>query len=677
MQEINTWPGWECVRQLGAGSYGKVFEIRKEEAGVTYTAALKVISIPASQNEIDTGYDEGWYSDEQSATAYFQNQVAEMTKEFALMSSLKGYTNIVSYEDHMIMERKDTMGWDILIRMELLTPLPAYVREHPLTEDKVIQMGCDICSALEVCQKQPQPILHRDIKQANIMVNHTGDFKLGDFGIARTMEGTNSAHSTKGTYDYMAPEVYFGRGYGIQADIYSLGMVLYRQLNNNRNPFLPTEGAISASIQEEARNKRLDGNPVPEPLYGNPLLKTAVLTAIHPDPTRRFQTPIAFRKALERARDYKSGGNSVPFIQNTAPMGTGARTQSQTGAPSIPGTAGTASGYNQAGSASGYNQTGTASGYNPAGTASGYNRNEEPPKKKNMAVLIVIIILVVIGLLMVAVIALAVASGKKQEQEKTTSREKIEETQEEPAEEETEEPVKVEEPEEGTTKDPETENPETENPSDTAEQVSREELLNQEADYNAFLEMCYVDGDYWSDWTDAGMLFKFALSSVESEEDESGSIYYIMDDGSHRGVIQQDGTEPVYSFVDNDGTSFFWVWTTEDNQNITYFGIYKAEDMGSVGGCFEYTKLIGRPLSSFMEKYVPGKTAYFGNTDFVDFSNGYYYFPSYYDEEYDGELYMYVQDGSGNEDMEISITYTGKTLENAYISQIFITRTEW
>ena len=78
-----------------------------------------------------------------------------------------------------------------------------------------------------------------------------------------------------------------------------------------------------------------------------------------------------------------------------------------------------------------------------------------------------------------------------------------------------------------------------------------------------------------------------------------------------------------------------------------------------------------------MEKYVPGKTAYFGNTDFVDFSNGYYYFPSYYDEEYDGELYMYVQDGSGNEDMEISITYTGKTLEDAYISQIFITRTEW
>ncbi|MGN0412108.1 MAG: serine/threonine protein kinase [Lachnospiraceae bacterium] len=646
MQEINTWPGWECVRQLGAGSYGKVFEIRKEEAGVTYTAALKVISIPGSQNEIDTGYDEGWYSDEQSATAYFQNQVAEMTKEFALMSSLKGYTNIVSYEDHMIMERKDTMGWDILIRMELLTPLPAYVREHPLTEDKVIQMGCDICSALEVCQKQPQPILHRDIKQANIMVNHTGDFKLGDFGIARTMEGTNSAHSTKGTYDYMAPEVYFGRGYGIQADIYSLGMVLYRQLNNNRNPFLPTEGAISASMQEEARNKRLDGNPVPEPLYGNPLLKTAVLTAIHPDPARRFQTPMAFRKALERARDYKSGGNSVPFIQNTVPMGTGARTQSQTGAPSMPGT---------------------------GGTAPGYNQNGEPPKKKNKAVLIVIIVLVIIGLLMIAVIALAVTSGKKtKESEKTTSKETVEETTEEPEEEETEEPVAVEEPEEDTTKEPE-----TEKPSDTAEQVSREELLNQEADYNAFLEMCYVDGDYWSNWTDAGMLFKFALGSVESEEDESGKSYYVMDDGSYGVVLQNDDFDPVYSFVDGDGTTFSWVWTTEDNQNVTYFGIYKSDDVGTAGGCFEYTKLLGRPLSSFMEKYVPGKTAYFGDADFVDFSNGYYYFPSYYDEEYDGELYMYLVDVNESEDMEISICYTGKTLQDACISEILITRTKW
>ena len=668
MQEINTWPGWECVRQLGAGSYGKVFEIRKEEAGVTYTAALKVISIPGSQNEIDTGYDEGWYSDEQSATAYFQNQVAEMTKEFALMSNLKGYTNIVSYEDHMIMERKDTMGWDILIRMELLTPLPAYVREHPLTEDKVIQMGCDICSALEVCQKQSQPILHRDIKQANIMVNHTGDFKLGDFGIARTMEGTNSAHSTKGTYDYMAPEVYFGRGYGVQADIYSLGMVLYRQLNNNRNPFLPTEGAISASIQEEARNKRLDGKPVPEPLYGNPLLKTAVLTAIHPDPARRFQTPLAFRKALERARDYKSGGNSVPFVQNTASMGTGMRTQSQAGTPSI-------SGYNQPGTAaSGYSQPGTAApGYNQSGTAPGYNQPAEPPKKKNNAAIIVIVILVVIGLLLIAVIALAVSSGKKaNESEKSTSKEKIEETQEEKEEEETEEPEEVKEPEEETTK--ETEAEET---SDTAEVVSLEELAKEEADYNAFLEMCYVDGDYWSNWTDAGMLFKFALNSVESEEYEDGSSYYVLDDGSYGVVAQTEVKGPVYSFVDGDGTYFSWIWTAEEDQNVTYFGVYKEENMGDAGGCFEYTKLLGCPLSTFMEQYVPGKTAYFGNSDFVDFSNGYYNFPSDYDEAYDGELYMYVMDVEGNEEMELSVNYIGKTIQDAYISEVFITRTEW
>ena len=137
MAEINTWPGWECVRQLGAGSFGKVYEIQKVENGKTYKSALKVITIPQNDADIENIYSEGM--DERGVTEYFRGFVNDVTNEFALMADLKGYTNIVSYEDHMVLKHENKIGWDILIRMELLTPLLEWEKNHPMSEDDVLR----------------------------------------------------------------------------------------------------------------------------------------------------------------------------------------------------------------------------------------------------------------------------------------------------------------------------------------------------------------------------------------------------------------------------------------------------------------------------------------------------------------------------------------------------------
>jgi serine/threonine-protein kinase len=288
MDTINTWPGWQCVRQLGSGAFGKVYEIRREEFGKEYTAALKVIEIPQNEADITSAYGDGM--DQQSATEYFRSVVEDITEEFALMSEMKGYTNIVSYEDHMVVERQDRIGWTILIRMELLTPLQAYCVAHPLHEEDVIHLGCDICRALEICQEKN--IIHRDIKPENIFVNAHGDFKLGDFGIARTVEKTVSNLSRKGTYAYMAPEIYRGMPYGAAVDIYSLGIVLYRYLNNNRTPFLPLD-TVRYHDREEAMMRRMSGEQIPEPVNGSEALKAAVLKAVAFDPERRYHISAA------------------------------------------------------------------------------------------------------------------------------------------------------------------------------------------------------------------------------------------------------------------------------------------------------------------------------------------------------------------------------------------------
>ena len=68
------------------------------------------------------------------------------------MSRLKGHSNIVSYEDHQIIPHEDGIGWDILIRMELLKPINDALRQNKsFTRAEVIRLGTDLCRALEVC----------------------------------------------------------------------------------------------------------------------------------------------------------------------------------------------------------------------------------------------------------------------------------------------------------------------------------------------------------------------------------------------------------------------------------------------------------------------------------------------------------------------------------------------
>ncbi len=288
--------GWNITRLLGEGSYGKVFEIERSEFGQTYRAALKVITVPQSSAEVRSVISEGMSVSQ--AEAYFHGIVEELMHEFSIMFKLKGTANVVSCEDLRVLEHPDGIGWDILIRMELLHPLLPYVYQHPMARRDIIRLGIDTCKALELCQRYN--IIHRDIKPENIFISDNGDYKLGDFGIARTIERTTSGLSKKGTYSYMAPEVYAGKEYGFSVDTYSLGLVLYRMLNKNRGPFLPQPPeAITFSSREQALARRMSGEPLPRPFYGEGRLGEIVLKACAFDPKERYSSPQQLRQELE------------------------------------------------------------------------------------------------------------------------------------------------------------------------------------------------------------------------------------------------------------------------------------------------------------------------------------------------------------------------------------------
>ena len=287
---------WAITRQIGKGSFGTVYEIQREDFGQVYHAALKVITVPQSEEEVRAALEEGM--SQTQAEQYFYSVVEDIVREFAIMARLKGTANVVGYEDHTVIRHQDGIGWDILIRMELLHPLLSYAYQHPFARRDIIRLGVDICKALELCQKYN--IIHRDIKPENIFVSDNGDFKLGDFGIARTIEKTMSGLSKKGTYNYMAPEVYWGGEYGFSVDLYSLGIVLYRMLNKNRVPFLPpAPEPITFHSRELALAKRMGGEKLPLPIYGEGRLGEIVLKACAYDPKERYSSPAQMRQELE------------------------------------------------------------------------------------------------------------------------------------------------------------------------------------------------------------------------------------------------------------------------------------------------------------------------------------------------------------------------------------------
>lgn len=292
------WNNWYVDTLLGEGSFGTVYKIKREEFGTVQYAALKVISVPQSQSEVAQLESAGMSKEE--VQSYYAGIVQEIYHEIAFLSELKGKSNIVSYEDHEIKERTGQVGYDIFIRMELLESLTDYMRDHNFSQPEVIHMGTDLCRALTICQKHN--ILHRDIKPDNIFISKDGDFKLGDFGIARTVEEYQMGLSVKGSYEYMAPEVYRGKEYDQRVDIYSLGVVLYTFLNKKRIPFLDQKNSnITYQERQDALKIRLAGEKIPMPCDAENELGKVILKAISYEKEERFDDAEQFLEALEQA----------------------------------------------------------------------------------------------------------------------------------------------------------------------------------------------------------------------------------------------------------------------------------------------------------------------------------------------------------------------------------------
>jgi serine/threonine protein kinase len=153
-------------------------------------------------------------------------------------------------------------------------------------------MTSRVCLALEYAHRKkdargrPMLIVHRDVSPQNILVSFEGDVKLADFGIARAAAKapTTDRGALRGKLLYMSPEHAWGRPIDRRADLYSLGVVLYELLTDQK----PLAADPARSVLEVVREARV----IP-PSRVNPEVSTEVerivLKALAREPEERYQ----------------------------------------------------------------------------------------------------------------------------------------------------------------------------------------------------------------------------------------------------------------------------------------------------------------------------------------------------------------------------------------------------
>ncbi len=203
--------------------------------------------------------------------------------------------NIVDVYDHfkegrshyIVLEYIDGLSLEQLIR-----------RERYLPNELALYILYQSCKALKYAHQKG--VVHRDIKPANILLSKGGEVKLVDFGIATSVEDSESGLTregmTLGSPAYMAPEQFENtRAVDKRADIYSMGVLLYETVTGKK----PFPGGFSADLVATIQKGKY-----PHPKRYNPkvnrIVRRIIKKSIHPKRKRRFQDLDDILKLLHR-----------------------------------------------------------------------------------------------------------------------------------------------------------------------------------------------------------------------------------------------------------------------------------------------------------------------------------------------------------------------------------------
>ena len=257
---------------------------------------VKIISIPASQVQLDALLLTGAYSDSDEALAYFKELSDGVVGESDILdrlSRLEGYT---PYAGHQIQQMDDGVGYDVYLVSKYRRSLKKLMRTNPLTHLDAVNIGLDMCAALTVSRQAGY--LYADLKPGNIFLSDTQGYQIGDLGFIPLSSLRYASLPEKYRSSYTAPEVNDAMAaLNDTIDIYALGLTLYQVYNNGELPF---DGAAPAQ-------------PLPSPMYADYEMADIILKACAPRPEDRWQDPAQMGQALINYMQ-RNSVNDTPIV---------------------------------------------------------------------------------------------------------------------------------------------------------------------------------------------------------------------------------------------------------------------------------------------------------------------------------------------------------------------------
>jgi aminoglycoside phosphotransferase (APT) family kinase protein len=198
-------------------------------------------------------------------------------------------------------------GDDFYIAMEFVDgrSLEVRLREGPLPARESVGHARWLCDFLEkahgfssTVEGKPYRLLHNDLKPAHLMISEAGDRKVLDFGIAKALEEARDLGTDVGrTIAYAAPERLLSGRVNVQADFWSVGVMLYEMVSGHR-PYPALEGRRHRSQLEHAITTNTPREPLPNDCPRHLAAIISRLLAFQPE--HRYQSPAEIREDLDR-----------------------------------------------------------------------------------------------------------------------------------------------------------------------------------------------------------------------------------------------------------------------------------------------------------------------------------------------------------------------------------------
>lgn len=259
---------------------------------------VKIITIPATQTQMDALLLAGAYKDPADAMEYYRMVGLDVQKEAEQLKQLSQQEGFLSYEGwQMVPITRKRLGYQVYLVGSYKRSLEKHLRRSPVTQLEAINLGLDLCAALTACRQAGS--LYVALKPTNIFVSDKKQYRIGDLGFIPLDALSYTALPKKYQSPYTPPELFDPMAaLNLTADTYAVGMILYQLYNDGQLPF-----------REKAPEESL-----PSPVNADYELAEIIMKAIAPNPDERWQEPAALGKALASYMQ-RNAVNDVPITQ--------------------------------------------------------------------------------------------------------------------------------------------------------------------------------------------------------------------------------------------------------------------------------------------------------------------------------------------------------------------------